>query len=121
MAFPRLNAASYWLYLVAGAGLLMVASLAVPGGAANSGWTSYPPLSVLATRGQDFWLVGILLIGTSSPGPDQTLGPTQPHPISASNPLGIDRTAPAASGGEPGKIGSGAAPGRSAASTVASG
>ena len=36
------------------------------GGAANSGWTSYPPLAVLATRGQDFWLVGIFLLGVSS-------------------------------------------------------
>ena len=44
----------------------MLAGFFVAGGAANSGWTSYPPLSVLATRGQDFWLVGILLLGLSS-------------------------------------------------------
>ncbi|MEW6320880.1 MAG: cbb3-type cytochrome c oxidase subunit I [Acidobacteriota bacterium] len=64
MAFPRLNAASYWLYLAGG--LVMLASFFVPGGAANSGWTSYPPLAVLATRGQDFWLAGIFLVGVSS-------------------------------------------------------
>jgi len=64
MVFPRLNAASYWTYLIAG--LLMLASFFVGGGAANSGWTSYPPLAVLATRGQDFWLVGIFLLGVSS-------------------------------------------------------
>ena len=64
MAFPRLNAWSYWLYLLAG--LIMVASFFVEGGAANSGWTSYPPLAVIATTGQNFWLVGIFLIGVSS-------------------------------------------------------
>jgi cytochrome c oxidase subunit 1 len=64
MAFPRLNATSYWLYLAGG--LVMLASFFVPGGAANSGWTSYPPLAVFATRGQDLWLVGIFLFGLSS-------------------------------------------------------
>jgi cytochrome c oxidase subunit I len=64
MAFPRLNATSYWLYLAGG--LVMLASFFVPGGAANSGWTSYPPLAVFATRGQDWWLVGIFLFGVSS-------------------------------------------------------
>ncbi len=64
MAFPRLNAASYWLYLAGG--VLMLVSFFVAGGAANSGWTSYPPLAVFATRGQDYWLVGIFLIGVSS-------------------------------------------------------
>lgn len=64
MAFPRLNAASYWIFLAAG--LLMLASFFVTGGAANSGWTSYPPLAVLATCGQDFWLLGIILLGVSA-------------------------------------------------------
>ena len=64
MAFPRLNALSYWLYLAGG--LVMVASFFVEGGAANSGWTSYVPLSVIATAGQNFWLVGIFLVGLSS-------------------------------------------------------
>jgi cytochrome c oxidase subunit I len=64
MAFPRVNAASYWLYLAGG--IVMLASFAAPGGAANSGWTSYPPLAVLATRGQDLWLIGIFLLGVSS-------------------------------------------------------
>ncbi len=64
MAFPRLNAAGYWIFLAAG--LLMLTSFFVTGGAANSGWTSYPPLAVMATRGQDFWLVGIVLLGISS-------------------------------------------------------
>jgi len=64
MAFPRLNALSYWLYLVAG--LTMLASFFLPGGAANSGWTSYPPLSILATSGQTAWLAGMLLVILSS-------------------------------------------------------
>jgi len=64
MAFPRLNAASFWLYLIAGA--IMIASFFVEGGAANSGWTSYAPLAVMATTGQSFWLVGIFLLGVSS-------------------------------------------------------
>src|SRR5436305_242623 len=52
MAFPRLNAASLWL-LVFG-GLLMYAGFLF-GGAADNGWTSYPPLSVFSSgHGQDF-------------------------------------------------------------------
>ena len=64
MAFPRLNALSYWIY--AAAGLLMLASFAADGGAAQSGWTSYPPLSVIAMGGQNLWLIGIILLGVSS-------------------------------------------------------
>jgi cytochrome c oxidase subunit 1 len=64
MAFPRLNAASFWIYLAAG--VLMLLGFFVQGGAANSGWTSYPPLAVFATRGQDYWLIGILLLGISA-------------------------------------------------------
>ncbi|MCC7008113.1 MAG: cbb3-type cytochrome c oxidase subunit I [Acidobacteria bacterium] len=64
MAFPRLNAASYWLYAAGGA--VMLSGFFLPGGAAGSGWTSYPPLSVLATSGQTAWLAGMLLLITSS-------------------------------------------------------
>lgn len=64
MAFPRLNALSYWIY--AAAGLLMLASFAAPEGAPQSGWTSYPPLSVINMGGQNFWLIGIFLLGVSS-------------------------------------------------------
>jgi cytochrome c oxidase subunit 1 len=64
MAFPKLNAASYWCYYVGG--VIMLASFFVPGGAANSGWTSYPPLSVTATTGQTFWLFGMVALITSS-------------------------------------------------------
>jgi len=64
MAFPKLNMASYWCYLAGG--LIMLASFFVPGGAANSGWTSYPPLSEIATQGQTWWLVGMVFLITSS-------------------------------------------------------
>ncbi len=64
MAFPKLNMMSYWLYLPGG--LIMLASFLMPGGAANSGWTSYPPLSIIATDGQTVWILGMVLLITSS-------------------------------------------------------
>jgi cytochrome c oxidase subunit 1 len=64
MAFPKLNMASYWCY--APGGLLMLASFFVPGGSAQSGWTSYPPLSVIASQGQTWWLLGMIFLITSS-------------------------------------------------------
>jgi cytochrome c oxidase subunit 1 len=64
MAFPRINMASYWSYLAGG--LVMLASFFVPGGAAQSGWTSYAPLSVIAGSGQTWWLVGMVFLITSS-------------------------------------------------------
>jgi cytochrome c oxidase subunit 1 len=64
MAFPKLNMLSYWSYLPGG--LIMLASFAAPGGTANSGWTSYPPLSIIATEGQTWWLIGMVFLITSS-------------------------------------------------------
>ena len=64
MAFPKLNAASYWLYFVGG--VIMLASFFVPGGAAKAGWTSYPPLAVIESTGQTWWLVGMLFLINSS-------------------------------------------------------
>jgi cytochrome c oxidase subunit 1 len=64
MAFPKLNAASYWSYFVGG--VVMLASFFMPGGAANSGWTSYSPLANIATTGQTFWLFGMVFLITSS-------------------------------------------------------
>jgi len=64
MAFPKLNMASYWCYLPGG--LIMLASFFVPGGTAQSGWTSYPPLSVIASAGQTWWLIGMVFLITSS-------------------------------------------------------
>jgi cytochrome c oxidase subunit 1 len=64
MAFPKLNMASYWCYLPGG--LIMLASFFAPGGTAQSGWTSYPPLSVIASQGQTWWLIGMVFLITSS-------------------------------------------------------
>jgi len=64
MAFPKLNMASYWSYFFGG--VVMLSSFFLPGGAANSGWTSYPPLANIATVGQTVWLFGMVLLITSS-------------------------------------------------------
>ncbi len=64
MAFPKLNAASYWAYFVGG--VVMLSSFFLPGGPASSGWTSYPPLSDIATSGQTGWLLGMVFLITSS-------------------------------------------------------
>lgn len=66
MAFPRLNALSYWLFLASG--LLMYGGLLF-GGLAAAGWTGYAPLSTSVfspEKGMDFWVVGMLVTGTSS-------------------------------------------------------
>ena len=64
MAFPRINMASYWAFFVGA--VVMALSFFVPGGAANSGWTSYAPLSIIATSGQTWWLIGMIFLITSS-------------------------------------------------------
>ena len=64
MAFPRLNMLSYWSFFLGG--VVMLASFFAPGGSAQSGWTSYAPLSVIATSGQTWWLVGMIFLITSS-------------------------------------------------------
>ncbi|MFM8316045.1 MAG: cbb3-type cytochrome c oxidase subunit I, partial [Deltaproteobacteria bacterium] len=64
MAFPKLNMMSYWVYFCGG--VVMLASFFSPNGAAASGWTSYPPLSVVADNGQSMWLIGMVFLITSS-------------------------------------------------------
>ena len=64
MTFPKMNMMSYWCLFLGG--VTMFASFFVPGGAAQSGWTSYTPLSVLAGTGQTMWLVGMIFLITSS-------------------------------------------------------
>ncbi len=66
MAFPRLNAMSYWLLLFGGL-LLQFSFLA--GGAPAAGWFSYPPLSEPAfssQRGVDYWVTSLLVLGAGS-------------------------------------------------------
>ncbi|HID04775.1 MAG TPA: cytochrome C oxidase subunit I, partial [Aigarchaeota archaeon] len=45
MAYPRLNALSYWLYLASG--ILALSSFFAPGGTADWGWTTYAPLNTV--------------------------------------------------------------------------
>ena len=65
MALPHLNALSVWLILLSL--LALLATPFLPGGAAISGWTSYPPLSAVAVAGpgqgygMDGWLLSIAL------------------------------------------------------------
>ncbi len=65
MAYPFLNMLSYWV--IVPACILMIVSFFVPGGAAASGWTSYPPLSALpeavpgSGMGQTLWLAAMAL------------------------------------------------------------
>ncbi len=64
MAFPKLNALAFWLNPPAGA--LLVGSFFV-GGGAQSGWTSYPPLSeITANLPQTLWCLAIIMVGSSS-------------------------------------------------------
>jgi cytochrome c oxidase subunit 1 len=63
MAFPRLNAVAFWM--APPGGILLLGSFLV--GAPQSGWTSYPPLSLMTGKwGEEFWILSILLLGTSS-------------------------------------------------------
>jgi cytochrome c oxidase subunit I len=67
MAFPRLNALSYWLFLFGG--LTMFLSFFASGGAAKAGWYSYPPLSeefFSPGNGQDLWILSLHLVAISS-------------------------------------------------------
>jgi cytochrome c oxidase subunit 1 len=67
MAFPRLNALSYWFFLLGG--IVHYTSWFSGGGAARAGWYSYPPLSEHAFepgRGQDLWILAIHLTTISS-------------------------------------------------------
>jgi cytochrome c oxidase subunit I len=43
VAFPRLNALSFWLFVFGAA--IVLAGFITPGGAADFGWTAYSPLS----------------------------------------------------------------------------
>jgi len=64
MAFPRLNALSYWM--VPPSIAIVLAGFFMQGGAAASGWTAYPPLSTTLGPGQTCWLAGLTLLGFSS-------------------------------------------------------
>jgi cytochrome c oxidase subunit I len=70
MAFPRLNAASFWLTALAL--LTLLSATLAPGGGPLSGWTAYPPLSAIASAGpgqglgMDLWLASITLFAIAT-------------------------------------------------------
>ena len=68
MAFPFLNALSFWM--VPPAGLLLISSFLLPNGPARAGWWSYPPLSLQVPpgeiNGQFIWILSVLILGVSS-------------------------------------------------------
>ncbi|MFJ1812519.1 MULTISPECIES: cytochrome c oxidase subunit I [unclassified Streptomyces] len=67
VAFPRLNALSYWMYLFGG--LMVVSGFVVPGGAAAFGWFAYAPLNSAYHSpgvGGDLWVMGLVVTGVST-------------------------------------------------------
>jgi cytochrome c oxidase subunit 1 len=68
MAFPRVNALSFWMLPLAG---ITLYSSYLLGGPADAGWTQYAPLSEgVGAQGNsigiDLWIIALLLVGTSS-------------------------------------------------------
>ena len=65
MAFPRLNALSYWLFALGG--IILYSSWFADGGAPRAGWTSYTPLSTYSQgSGQDLWILALHILTISS-------------------------------------------------------
>ena len=65
VAFPRLNAFSYWTFL---AGAIML-KLSWIGGATNAGWFGYAPLTSVSQNpgtGIDFWIISLQILGVAS-------------------------------------------------------
>jgi cytochrome c oxidase subunit I len=63
VAFPRLNAFSYWVFLFGG---LFLYSSFLLGGAPNCGWFAYQPLCGQAASHGDFYALGLIILGMSS-------------------------------------------------------
>ncbi|MDQ3887517.1 MAG: cbb3-type cytochrome c oxidase subunit I, partial [Actinomycetota bacterium] len=64
VAFPRLNAFSYWLFLFGG--IMVLSGFLTPGGAADFGWFAYTPLSDVIHSpgaGADLWIMGLVIAG----------------------------------------------------------
>lgn len=62
MAFPRLNAFSFWIAVPAS--LLLLSSMFF--GGFETGWTAYPPLSVRGPMGIQMFFLGVFIVGWSS-------------------------------------------------------
>ncbi|MDT0378148.1 cytochrome c oxidase subunit I [Streptomyces sp. DSM 42041] len=67
VAFPRLNALTYWLFLFGG--LMVVGGFLTTGGAAPFGWFAYAPLhnaTYSPGAGGDLWAMGLVVAGLST-------------------------------------------------------
>jgi cytochrome c oxidase subunit 1 len=65
VAFPRLNAFSYWMFLFGG--IVLYSSWFAAEGAPSAGWTSYVPLSVQSPGlGQDLWILSLHVLTIAS-------------------------------------------------------
>ncbi|MEU3778687.1 cytochrome c oxidase subunit I [Streptomyces sp. NPDC032472] len=67
VAFPRMNAFTYWVYLFGG--LIVVSGFLTPDGAAPFGWFAYAPLNGAAFApgvGSDLWVMGLAVAGLST-------------------------------------------------------
>ena len=62
MAFPRINALSFWLIPPVAVALLSAPLV----GSFDAGWTAYPPLSILNGNGQILFILGVMTFGVSS-------------------------------------------------------
>ena len=66
VAFPRLNAFSYWVFLF---GTLLMHASVLAGQVPDAGWFSYANLTSTTyspNDGLDFWALGLLVLGVSS-------------------------------------------------------
>ena len=64
VAFPRLNALSFWLFLFGAT--IALGGFVAPGGPADFGWTAYTPLSNAIHSpgpGGDLWILGLIVGG----------------------------------------------------------
>ncbi|GAA1220676.1 cytochrome c oxidase subunit I [Kitasatospora nipponensis] len=67
VAFPRLNAFTYWVFLFGG--LIVVSGFLTSGGAASFGWFAYAPLNGPVHspgHGGDLWAMGLVVAGLST-------------------------------------------------------
>lgn len=60
LAFPRMNATSYWTYLFSG--ILMISTVFLPGGGPDTGWTLYAPLNTIQFTPQPGMTLAVLAI-----------------------------------------------------------
>ena len=66
VAFPRLAALAFWLYVFGG--VILWLSFLAKGGPAETGWSAYATLSTLHApgNGQDFWILGMHVLTLGS-------------------------------------------------------